>query len=252
MRPRAPRRASTWTAGRAAAAASRSASRRAGPFRWRTSSPTAAELGPPDGPRTARAHRAPGGLNPVREIGRRAIGRAQLAELVQAALQYARLELVERQADENQQPALQCVERLRKCLAPLRIAALDRRGIVDSPVRAHLPAGPGRAGFAGRLAADREYEIHPRRAGPRELIPAFAAQPLRRQAVFFDQLEREGIHLPGGTAAGAVGAEPAVPEAVQQGLGKDAARRITGADEKDIEWTDGHFWFPAVRLATLC
>jgi hypothetical protein len=53
----------------------------------------------------------------------------------------------------------------------------------------HGIARPNGAQFAGGLVADREDEIHHRRTGPREFMPAFAAQPVCRQMKPFERIQ---------------------------------------------------------------
>jgi hypothetical protein len=55
---------------------------------------------------------------------------------------------------------------------------------------------PGQIGQTapGGLIADREDEVHHRRAGAREFMPAFAAQSACRQMELFKQVEGHGVH----------------------------------------------------------
>src|SRR5690606_11548901 len=55
------------------------------------------------------------------------------------------------------------------------VTARDRSGIGNSPVRRHWSTRPDRTAFPGRAVADRDDQIHRRRFGAFEFVPAFAA-----------------------------------------------------------------------------
>ncbi len=78
--------------------------------------------------------------------------------------------------------------------------------------------------LAGRVVADRKDKVDRRRIGRRELVPALAAQAVRRQIHALQELERERVHLPFREAARAKAPEPAFAQTIQQRLGQDAAR----------------------------
>ena len=67
--------------------------------------------------------------------------------------------------------------------------ALHSGGIGHAPMGGHRISGPDRAGFAGGLVANREDEIHHRRAGTGEFMPALAAQPVCRQMKPFERIQ---------------------------------------------------------------
>lgn len=83
----------------------------------------------------------------------------------------------------------------------IHVTAFDRSGIFDAPMGGHRLTRPVGTHFAGCVVADGEYEIEMRRARLGELVPALAAQPLARQAHFFEQCERNGMHLTLGVTA---------------------------------------------------
>src|SRR6267378_614335 len=95
---------------------------------------------------------------------------------------------------------------------------------------------PGQIGadLAGSLIADGEHEIHFRRAGLGELVPALAAHTGRSQVQPFQQLDRERMHAAAREAAGAVTLEPSLAPMLDQRLGENASRRVGGAEKQDV------------------
>src|SRR6266446_7533141 len=87
--------------------------------------------------------------------------------------------------------------------------------------------------FAGGLVADGEDEIHHWRTGPREFMPAFAAQPVCRQMKPFEQVEGYGMHRAFWKAPGAIAFEPFLAPMLDQHFGEDAPGRVTGAKKED-------------------
>src|SRR4029079_1666056 len=103
-------------------------------------------------------------------------------------LQRHAIELLEPEAGEDLNPGIQLAERMVERLALHRVCALYRRRILDAPVGGHRLTRPNRAHLVCGVAADGEYEIEPRGAGPRELVPALAAKPVDRQVVALENL----------------------------------------------------------------
>src|SRR5215468_1927795 len=99
----------------------------------------------------------------------------------------------------------------------------------------HRTARPGRAGFAGGAVADREDEVHDGRAGDREFTPGLRSQTLGGQAHLPQKIERERVYRALGMAAGAVTHKATLPDAVDDRLAKNAAGRVAGAQEQDVE-----------------
>src|SRR5581483_58355 len=166
---------------------------------------------------------------------RPAPGSSRPSDLFEPALERKTAEGVERQIDEQTNAALELRVRFEKGPALFFHGSLDRGGILHTPVRGHRPAGPERTRLRRRLIANREYKMHERRARPRKFAPVLAAQPLRREAIFFQQLEGERIYAPGRLAAGAESFEFVFSNIVEKGLGQDAARRVAGAEKKHVE-----------------
>src|SRR3546814_1925085 len=99
--------------------------------------------------------------------------------------------------------------------------------------RDRLPR-PDRAELAGGVVAHGEDEVHRRRAGRSELVPALRAQAVHRDVLVAQQVQCVGMRRALGVAAGAEGAEATAAETVQQRLGQDAARRVPGAQEQHV------------------
>jgi len=107
-------------------------------------------------------------------------------------------------------------------------------------MRRHRLAGPHRTDFAGRVVADGEGKIERRRAGLGELIPRLRTKARRVVAEALQELDCVRVHSALRLAARAVGTEFTAAELVQDGLGHDRARRVAGAQEKDVEGTIRH------------
>jgi hypothetical protein len=98
----------------------------------------------------------------------------------------------------------------------------------------HRIARPHRADLTRRLVAHGEDEIHHRRAGAGEFIPAFAAQPAGPKMQLFERSKGQLMSDTFADTAGAVAFEPALASMIDQHLGEDAARRIAGAEQQHI------------------
>jgi hypothetical protein len=94
--------------------------------------------------------------------------------------------------------------------------------------------GPDRTHLARRLIADREDEIHDRRAGSRELVPAFAAQTVRTQMETVEQFERKWVDGTPWITTGAVPSKATFAPMPDQRFGQDAPGRIAGTQEQDV------------------
>src|SRR3972149_5835509 len=116
---------------------------------------------------------------------------------------------------------------------PCHVVTFDRRRIRHPPMSGGWFPGPNRTDFPRRVVADRDDEIHLGGPGCREFVPALAPQTGRRHLQGFEQIQGEGMDLPFRMAAGAVPPEPPLPDVVQDRLGKNAPRRVAGAQEKD-------------------
>ena len=130
--------------------------------------------------------------------------------------------------------ALELPADIAKSLPALIFRALDDGGVGDAPMRGDRIARPDRADFAGGLVADGKDEIHHRRTGTDELVPALAAQTAGRQSEPLKKIERQRVHRAFREAAGAVALEPAGAPMVEQNFGEDAPRRVAGAQEQDV------------------
>ena len=101
-------------------------------------------------------------------------------------------------------------------------------------MRAHRLAGPHRAGGPRRLVADGEHEIHFRRLGQPELVPAFRAQAGHVVAQRLEQVDGVGMGAGFRLGPGGKGAEPVPRLGVQDRLGDQRARRIAVAQKQHV------------------
>ena len=120
---------------------------------------------------------------------------------------------------------------MREGAALVLVAALHRRRILYTPVRAHRLARPHRANLAGRVVADGKDEIHLRRSGLRKFIPALAAQICDRHALGRKKLNRKRIDRSARMASSTKAAKAALAKIGEDAFGEDAARRIAGTQE---------------------
>ena len=108
----------------------------------------------------------------------------------------------------------------------------DKGGwIGHSPMGGDWLSRPYRTSLGRRLVADRENKIQPRTIGPREFIPAFAAQSRGLEVQLAQQLERHRMNRALGLAAGAEAAKLAFAPAADRAFRHDAACRIPGAQK---------------------
>ncbi len=141
---------------------------------------------------------------------------------------------IQRQADEGAHPAHDLAEDGLEGAALLFVAALHGGWVFKAPVRSHRVSGPDGAGLARGLVADGENKVHLRRIGRGELVPAFAAQGVRRVADAFELFDGVGVDYPARMAARAIGLEAALAQGVDQSLAHDRARGIAGAQHQYV------------------
>ncbi len=140
-----------------------------------------------------------------------------------------------RQVDEQRDAVLEVAERGDEGTLLVDVAAFDGGRVLDAPVRGDRLARPQRTGFAGGVVADGQHEIHPRCVRPGEHLPALGGQPVDRIAVARQHLEGEGIDRALRHAAGREGVKAAAAVLAQDGFGHDRARRVSRAEEQDVE-----------------
>src|SRR5438445_4448778 len=128
--------------------------------------------------------------------------------------------------------------------------AAGHGGVFDTPMRLVRMPGPDRADFARGVVADSENEIHLRRAGRIELVPAFRAHAGSRIAVAFQRFERKRIDRALRHAAGGVRAEATRAVFRENALGHDRARGVAGTQEQYIEDRIAHDGLPAEDVAS--
>ncbi len=106
--------------------------------------------------------------------------------------------------------------------------------IGNAPMRSHGSAGPNGAYFLCSVIANREYKIKMRCARLCKFIPALAAQPFGRQPRPLQYLDRLRPNLPCWMATCAVRGEIWRASMIQNGLGHNRARRITGTQKQNV------------------
>src|SRR5688500_7808011 len=97
---------------------------------------------------------------PLGHVGSAVGGALALAELDETCLQRHLTQRGEREIEEQRDPLLQVFGSLHEGALLLGIRSLDRRRILDAPMRGGWVPRPDRAGLAGGAVADREDEIH--------------------------------------------------------------------------------------------
>lgn len=108
------------------------------------------------------------------------------------------------------------------------------RGVGHTPVRGHRLARPYRADFLRGRVAHGEYEVQWRRPRLREFVPWFAAQSIGGQAGKLQLPQRLRMDETSRVAPGAMGDEVGKSFSVQDGLGHDGTRRVSGAKEENV------------------
>jgi hypothetical protein len=98
----------------------------------------------------------------------------------------------------------------------------------------HGLARPERTHFFGGIVTNSENEIELWGARFRKFVPAFAAQTVNRDSSGLKSLQRFGSDLPRWMAPRAVSREPRLAFEIQDRLGHDRARRISGAQKQNV------------------
>src|SRR2546429_132785 len=86
------------------------------------------------------------------------------------------IERCDRHAEEERNAVLQELKGLSERRLPLELRPFHLGRVLDAPMRGHRVAGPDRAGFAGRVVANGEDEIHLGRTGFAEYVPRLRAE----------------------------------------------------------------------------
>ena len=119
-------------------------------------------------------------------------------------------------------------------LIPFGLAASRCRRIFHAPMVRNGLSRPDRTDLARRLVANRDDEVELDACGCSKFIPTLAPRADRGNLLLREQLERERIHAAGWMAASAARAKASVAPVIQHRLGKNAPRRIAGAQEKHV------------------
>src|ERR1700730_15687450 len=139
-----------------------------------------------------------------------------------------------RQACEDGDPVIEKAVRFNERRFLRDVGALDFGRVFDAPMRGHRLARPNRAGFAGRIVADRKDKIHHWRIGTRELFPTLRAQIVRGIIEAFENLDRERIHGALRLAAGRERAEAPPTLFPQDRVRPDRTSAVSCAQEQDV------------------
>src|SRR5208337_1529809 len=112
---------------------------------------------------------------------------------------------------------------------------LHRRRVSNTPVRARRLSWHERTDLFRSVIANRQDEVELGRIRPRELIPGLAAQTFDRYLRQLKLTQRLRPYSSHRMASCAVGGKVQLAPGVQNCLGHDRARRISGAQEQDVE-----------------
>src|SRR5450432_2574039 len=111
---------------------------------------------------------------------------------------------------------------------------MHRRRIRNAPMRRHRLPRPDRANFLRRVVADGKNKIHLGSVKLGEFIPALAPQILDWDTGGFESRECLGPDRPRGMTSGAIGGKPTFTFGVKEGLSKNRARRVAGAEKQNV------------------
>src|ERR1700730_15836202 len=156
------------------------------------------------------------------------------ADLVDVAFDRQAVKLLDRQRHKKLDAIFERDIRLAESFPLLSVRVLHGSRVRHAPMGGDRIARPDRADFTGGLVADRKDKIHDRRAGPGELVPAFAAQAACRQMKLFEQVESYGMNRAFRKAAGAIAFEPFLAPMLDQHFGDDAPGLVAGAEKEDV------------------
>src|SRR5438270_9011486 len=152
-----------------------------------------------------------------------------LADLGELLLQAQPVERIHRQVDEDADAIVEHAIGIGKGQMALGVVAGGLGGIGHAPMRRHRLARPDRTDFVGGIIADGEYEIELGGAVHGKFIPALRAQIGGPVVELPEEIDRVGMHLAFGMAAGAERLEFSSTVAVEDGFGHDRSGRVAGA-----------------------
>jgi hypothetical protein len=160
--------------------------------------------------------------------------RAQSPDILDPACGLRPAQLAMAKGEEELDAAFEHAEGVAKGDHALGFRAVGGRRIGHAPMRGDRMPRPDRADLAGGVVADGEDIIHVRRVRRGELRPAFRSQPVDRQLHLLQQRDRERIDRAFRVGTGAPRLEATLPPVIEDRFGKDAARRIAGAQEEHV------------------
>ncbi len=135
-----------------------------------------------------------------------------------------------RQAGENLDPAHQGPE----IVAHRVVGIAGGRIGLDAPVGDERIARPFRERLAGRDVAQRDDEVHARRAAEAELLQALGVRARDGHVMPRQELDGVGVERSVRIAAGAEGAEASGGDGVENHLRHDAERGVVFAYEQNV------------------
>src|SRR6516162_323439 len=135
-----------------------------------------------------------------------------MADLVDFALDGQAIEGLQPQAGKQLDARFERLIGIAEGADFLRFRPLHCSRVRHAPMGGHRVPRPHRADLTGGLVADSEHEIHHRRAGFGEFVPAFTAQPARLEMRLFDEIERQRVNRPFWESAGAVPPKSSFPQ----------------------------------------
>src|SRR5579862_238970 len=156
------------------------------------------------------------------------------SDVVDFFLNFEAVKTRERKTEEQADSAIQHEKRLAKCALHFILGSADCSRVRHSPMgRDGLP-GPDGTNFLRRVVANGEHEVQGWRAGFGKLLPTLAAQAGGGKARVLKFAKSLRANLPCRMAACAVRREGRTSFEVQDRLGHDGARRVSGAQEQDV------------------
>src|SRR6185437_11711711 len=161
-------------------------------------------------------------------------GAVHPADRLQSGLQRQSVDAGERQCYEGGDAVPKVSEALHECGTLLNWRTRDPGRVLDAPVGGHRMTGPDRAGFAGGVVANCEYEVNFGGARLGELVPGLRPETFGRQAVISQNFDRPRVDFAPGMATRRKAAEARLAEFVRQHLADDRAGGVPGTQKEDV------------------
>ena len=114
----------------------------------------------------------------------------------------------------------------------LFVGTLGAGRVGDAPVHLGGLGQPHRAGFAGGGVAHRNDHVE---ALAFQVVHGFGRRLVHRHTVAFQHRQGAGVHLPGGLAAGAAGADAAFAEVIGERLAENRPAGVAGTQKQHVQ-----------------